>query len=127
MSNLNVNLNCITEFKSTCPGKVIHSQTTINISLSTWCEMHHKIVLIPSRLIINLLTRMHSSRMRIGRSLTVCWSLLPGGVSGPGGVWSGGVSGPGGVWLGGSGQRGVWSGGISQHALRQTPPVDRHL
>ena len=24
-------------------------------------------------------TRMHSSRMRTGRSLTVCWSLLPGG------------------------------------------------
>ena len=43
-------------------------------------------------------TRMHSSRMRTGRSLTVCWGgerLIPGGV-------------------------------VSQHALRQTPPpVDR--
>ena len=26
--------------------------------------------------------------MRTGRSLTVCWSLLPGGVSAPRGVWS---------------------------------------
>ena len=36
------------------------------------------------------LTRMHSSRMRTGRSLTVCWSLLPGGgVSAPrGSAWS---------------------------------------
>ena len=52
-------------------------------------------------------TRMHSSRMRTGRSLTVCWRLLPGrgGVPDPGGeclVQGGsaprGVSGPGGVW-----------------------------
>ena len=48
---------------------------------------------------------MHSSRMRTGRSLTVCRSLLPGGdVSAPGGMCllpggfcSGGVSAPGGV------------------------------
>ena len=40
-------------------------------------------------------TRMHSSRMRTGRSLTVCWRLLHGGGSAP--------------------------GGVSQHALRQTP------
>ena len=35
-----------------------------------------------------LITRMHSSRMHTGRSLTVCRSLLPGGgeVSAPGGV-----------------------------------------
>ena len=70
---------------------------------------------------------MHSSRMRIGRSLTVCWRLLPGGGS----VWSGGVclvrgvSGPGGVCLvrggfclvpGGClpGPGGpAWSGGVS--------------
>ena len=45
---------------------------------------------------------MHSSRMRTGRSLTVCCSLLPGG-----GVCSGGVPGPGG---------GAWSRGVS--ALR---------
>ena len=92
-----------------------------------------------------LLTRMHSSRMRTGRSLTVCWSLLPrGGVSAPGwGVCSqGGLvpggSGPwgsapggsapgdsglsGGVWSGGVWSRGdLLLGGISQHALRQTP------
>ena len=38
-----------------------------------------------------LRTRMHSSRMRTGRSLTVCRSLLPGGgVSAPVGVCSGG-------------------------------------
>ena len=39
---------------------------------------------------------MHSSRMRTGRSLTVCCSLLPGGVS----AWSGGgLLGPQGVSL----------------------------
>ena len=46
-------------------------------------------------------TRMHSSRMRTGRSLTVCWRLLPGGggVPGPGGVpGQGDVPGPGGLW-----------------------------
>ena len=49
---------------------------------------------------------MHSSRMRTGRSLTVCSSLLPGGVcsrgvsalggggSAPGGICSQGVSAP---------------------------------
>ena len=40
--------------------------------------------------------RMHSSRMRTGRSLTVCRSLLPGGVSAPGGrclLWGGVCSG----------------------------------
>ena len=39
---------------------------------------------------------MHSSRMRTDRSLTVCWSLLRGGVSAPrGGVVRGeGVSAP---------------------------------
>ena len=49
-------------------------------------------------------TRMHSSRMRTGRSLTVCCSLLPGGWGGlpPGGLllgggWSGGVCLRGGV------------------------------
>ena len=45
---------------------------------------------------ILILTRMHSSRMRTGRSLTVCWSLLPGGVC-SGGVSAQGVSAPGGV------------------------------
>ena len=51
-------------------------------------------------------TRMHSSRMRTDRSLTVCWRLLPGGGLLPeGGVWSGG---------------GVWSRGMS--ALRGSAP-----
>ena len=85
------------------------------------------------------ITRMHSSRMRTGRSWTVCWSQHPGGgvcqVPGGGSAWprgGGGVS----AWsrgvvcqvLGGS----AWSQGgcliqggmTSQHALRQTssPP-----
>ena len=80
---------------------------------------------------------MHSSRMRTGRSLTVCCSLLPGGGSN----WSGGVlPGLGGVCLvrGGS----PWSGGGGLPGPRgclpdlegfslvlggspETPPVDR--
>ena len=41
---------------------------------------------------------MHFCRMRTGRLLTVCRSLLPGGVHGPGGVLSpGGVPDPRGV------------------------------
>ena len=80
-----------------------------------------------------LSTRMHSSGMRTGRSLTVCWSLHPGGGgSGPGGVWSrGGSSSRGGLLPGG-----VWSGGClvpggglypSMHCGRPPPPpVDRH-
>ena len=81
---------------------------------------------------------MHSSRMRTGRSLTVWCSQLPGGVS----AWSGGggvclVGGgvclvPGGVgvvsaWSGEVGVCLVWGGWclLSQHALRQTPPVNR--
>ena len=94
---------------------------------------------------------MHSSRMRTGRSQTVCWSLLPGGrgvwgFSIPGGFsirggspsW-GGVLHPGGRGspsggfsiLGGFSIRGgaspIWGGVLhpgdmaSQHALRQTP------
>ena len=68
---------------------------------------------------------MHSSRMRTGRSLTVCCSLLPGG---------GGLPGPGGgvcLCRGGSPCRGVsaWSGGspcpggVSGQA--PSPPVNR--
>ena len=77
-------------------------------------------------------TRMHSSRMRTGRLLTVCRSLLPGGVCFRGSVCSGGVSAPGGCLLLGGGcllPGGVCSGVVSalggvasQHALRQTPP-----
>ena len=66
---------------------------------------------------------MHSSRMRTGRSLTVCRSLLPGGVSAQGGVCSGGVSAlgsvcsegcvcSGGVCSGGCLLGGVYSGGL---------------
>ena len=79
---------------------------------------------------------MHSSRMRPGRSLTVCWCLLPGeGGSGPRGggvgIWSQGVvPGPGGSDPGGwclvggvcliRGMGGV----VSKHA--EPSPVDRH-
>ena len=89
---------------------------------------------------------MHSSRMRTGRSLTLCQSLLPGGVVCSGGSGPGGVSGPGGCLLGGrclllgvsapGGGLGVCSLGggclvlggllrevVSQHALRQTHPL----
>ena len=74
--------------------------------------------------VYSLITRMHSSRMRTARSLTVYCSLLPGG----GGTFWGGVSAPGGVpgpgcvpGLGGSvpggcvlpGGVGVWPGGVS--------------
>ena len=41
--------------------------------------------------VANILTRIHSSRMPTGHSLTVCQSLLPGGVSALGGVLPGGV------------------------------------
>ena len=55
---------------------------------------------------------MHSSRMRTGHSLTVCCSLLPGGMS----AWSGGFSLPGrspcrGVSL--PGGVSAWSRGVS--------------
>ena len=61
---------------------------------------------------------MHSSRMRTGRSLTVCCSLLPGGgsvclVPGGGCPWSGGgcLPGPGGGVLLGPGGVGVLPAG----------------
>ena len=83
-------------------------------------------------------TRMHSSRMRTGRSLTVFWSLLLGGgvpspwgctwswgvylvlggVPGPRGcTWSWGVPGRGGTWSGGctwswGGVPGLWGWGV---------------
>ena len=80
-------------------------------------------------------TRMHSTRMRTVRPLVdrmlesasrggsgpggclLQGGLVPGGVSAPGGFGPGGMSAPGESGPG---------GGISQHALRQTPPVDRH-
>ena len=55
--------------------------------------------------------RMHSSRMCTGRSLTICLGgLLPRGVCSQGG------SAPGGV---------CFRGMVTQHALRQTPPLNR--
>ena len=58
--------------------------------------------------------RMHSSRMRTGRSLTVCRSLLPGwGRSAPrGGLLLGG-SAIGGVFSWGSAIGGICAGGVS--------------
>ena len=88
-------------------------------------------------------TRLHSSRMRTARSLTVSPSMLcsGGALSGgclvlegcllPRGAWS-----QGGAWsrVGASGGCLLWGvpapggGVVSQHALRQTPPpVDRIL
>ena len=67
---------------------------------------------------------MHSSRMRTGRSLTICCSLLPGGgLLWGGGPAPGGCLLPGGLLPGGSARGGVcFQGGwVSQHALRQTP------
>ena len=70
------------------------------------------------------ITRMHSSRKRTGHSLTICRSLLPGGVYlVPGGVLSprgvylvpGGVLSPGGCLVPGgvcSWGGGVWSRGV---------------
>ena len=81
---------------------------------------------------------MHSSRMRTGRSgggVSALMGLLRGGVcsggSAPGGlIW--GVSDQGGVCSGGSASGGSALGGFAlggglvyQHALRQTPPVNR--
>ena len=59
---------------------------------------------IPANFIFK--TRMHSSRMRTGRSLIVCRSLLPSGVCSRGGVCS----------LG---------GGIPACTEADTPPVNR--
>ena len=88
-------------------------------------------ILLLFNLFFNL-TRMHSSRMRTGRSLTVCCSVLPGGGSPwSGGGW-GGVPGPGGVLLGpggvslvpGGGVCLVWGGSAWSRGgvLRRTPP-----
>ena len=75
---------------------------------------------------------MHSSRMHTGRSLTVCWRLLPrggvcsrgvpglGGCLVRGGAWSGGVPGLGGVSApGGGGRSGIPA------CTEAAPPVDR--
>ena len=62
--------------------------------------------------------------MRTTRSLTVCFLggvLLLGGVCFLGGSPSGGSA----SWGGYPSWGGLLLGGVSQHALRQTPPVDR--
>ena len=72
-------------------------------SLENACEMHWT-------------TRMHSSRMRTGRSLTVCRSLLPGGggclVSGVGCLVQGGL-----LWGGCLLPGAVCSWGVSGHGV----------
>ena len=79
------------------------------VSIEFDCKIGHFLVINE----IHSKTRMHSSRMRTGRSLTVCWRLLPGGVC-SGGVWSWGVSAPGGVCSQGVCSRGVSApGGVS--------------
>ena len=77
-------------------------------------------------------TRMHSSRMRTGRSLTVCWRLLPGGVCLVRG--RGGVPGPGEGWCAwseggvvylvqGGGVPGLGGSGIPACTEAETPPA----
>ena len=70
--------------------------------------------------------RMHSSRMRTGRSLTVCQSLLAGeGVSASGGCLLPGGSASGGVCSGGRGVSAPGGCGIPACTEADTPPVDR--
>ena len=73
------------------------------------------------------ITRMHSSRMRTARTLTVSPSMLQGGWSAAGGgLLLGGC-----LLLGGVCSQGVSAAGrvsapgglVSQHAVRQTPPL----
>ena len=97
------------------------------LKLPTFCQQMSYIWRIGRNLIEKwlIITRMHSSRMRTGRSLTVCWSLLPRGggrclvlggwMSAP---WGGG-SAPGGVglvWVGVC-SGGVWSGGVCSQGV----------
>ena len=72
-------------------------------------------------------TRMHSSRMRTGRSLTVCCSLRGGGVSAPRGVSAlggGGVCSWGCLVPGGSAPGGCIPACTEADTL---PPMDRIL
>ena len=76
------------------------------------------ITLLVVSMFMQIYTRMHSSRMRTGRSLTVCCSVLPGGgvLLGPGGgcAWSRGRRrGEGWFLLGPGGWVCAWSGGGS--------------
>ena len=71
-----------------------------------------------------ILTRMHSRRMRTVRcSDRLDGGCLPGGCL-PGGCLPGGCL-PRGVSVQGGLPRRVCPGGLSQHALRQTTPLDR--
>ena len=87
-------------------------------------------------------TRMHSSRMRTGRSLTICCSLLPRGSPWSGGVlaarevclvqggspWSRGGGAEGGSGLPGLGGS-PWSGGLSawsQGGFSGDPPCEQN-
>ena len=115
------------------PGTI--PETPISREWSRWLERPPDYVLYSGRpdggfvnsAVISFTTRMHSSRMRTGRSLTLCCSLLPGegglpvpggGVLPAGGVClvrgippcQGGLPGPGGS----ARSRGVppWSGGF---------------
>ena len=65
---------------------LIQLRCDINLQ-ATWVILHSLIICIEFRVRSHwpisdsdTKTRMHSSRMRTGRSLTVCWSLLLGGV-----------------------------------------------
>ena len=115
-----------THFQMSPPDPARHHVRTSRLQVNT----RHTLILTH----LNLFqTRMHSSRMRTGRSLTVCRSLLPGGggcllwwVSTLVGCLLRGVSAPGGCLL----RACLLLGGcllprggvVSQHALRQTPP-----
>ena len=100
---------------------VIQKVSFIEIILDLFSPADSSINLIP--------TRMHSSRMRTGRSLTVCCSLLPGV-----GAWSRGGSAPrGGAWCGGCvcswggvPPRGVGIPACTEADTPPPPPVDTH-
>ena len=130
-------------------GKLSGQQFQVNIPLflvKGWYSVSGKIVGISYFCLkafnscfnqTQLKTRMHSSRMRTGRSLTVCCSLLPGGggvLLGLGGCspWSGGGLGggcspwSGGVLLGWGGVLPGMGGGSSlPGGSPETPPVNR--
>ena len=106
-------------------GKCRLNMSTIQSDLYMYhCIIPRTIFLFPNLITKRKENRMHSSRMHTGCSLTVCRSLLVGRGSAPwgvglllGGAWSWGGLVPGGPAPGG--------GVVSQHALRQTPTVNR--
>ena len=103
-----------------------------------WTESQTGVKTLPSRAVtstitlkIEATTRMHSSRMRTSCLLTVCWSLLPGGVCSwgcglggvcsEGGVCSRGMSALGGVCFWGVVWE-VWSRGYIPACTEADPP-----